>query len=86
MLFHYVKIAYRILRKEKLYTIINILGLSISLCGAIFIYLYVTDELRYDRHLPKAGQLYRVTQIPFEEGSGERNAGTAFPVYTVMTS
>ncbi len=51
MITNYARIALRNLIKSKFYTIINILGLSVGYVCAIFILLYVDDELSYDRHL-----------------------------------
>lgn len=58
---NYVKIALRNLAKYKGYTFINVSGLAIGLASCVFIFLFVTDELSYDRFHEQADQLYRVT-------------------------
>ena len=49
MLRNYLKIALRNLKRERLYSIINILGLAIGLTSAIVIILFITDEINFDR-------------------------------------
>ncbi len=61
MLNNFFKIAFRNLLKYKTYSIVNILGLAIGLASCIVILLYVNYELSYDRHLPDAENIYRVT-------------------------
>ncbi|HTD92876.1 MAG TPA: ABC transporter permease, partial [Chitinophagaceae bacterium] len=61
MLKNYFKIALRNLVRYKSYTIINILGLAISMASSILILLWVQNERSYDRFQAKADQLYRIT-------------------------
>jgi putative ABC transport system permease protein len=60
MIRNYLKIAWRNLRKDKFYSLINILGLTIGVTCGMLLLLYVTDELSYDRYHKKSDQLYRV--------------------------
>jgi len=57
---NYIKIAFRNLQKQKAYSIINIVGLTIGITCCLLIVLFVLDELSYDRHHEKADQIYRV--------------------------
>ena len=59
MLQNYIKIAFRNLVKNKVYSFINIVGLSIGLTAAILILLYVKDEVSYDRFHTKSPNIYR---------------------------
>ncbi len=52
--------AFRNLLRNKFYTFLNILGLSIGLAAFIFILLYVRDEITYDRHNEKHERIYRI--------------------------
>ncbi|MDN5205022.1 ABC transporter permease [Fulvivirgaceae bacterium BMA10] len=45
---NYSKIAFRVFRKEKIFTGINIIGLALSLTCSLFIYLWVQNELKYN--------------------------------------
>jgi putative ABC transport system permease protein len=60
LLGHYLVTASRNLVKHKLYSCINIVGLSVGLACAIFIVLFLRDELSYDRWIPGSSNLYRV--------------------------
>ena len=60
MLKNYIKIAFRSLQKNKAYTIINILGLTVGLACCILILLHVQDELSYDEFLEGKENIYRV--------------------------
>jgi putative ABC transport system permease protein len=63
MLKNYFKIALRNINRQKVYTGINILGLAIGMAGAMFILLWVWDELNYDRFHKNADRIYRVYQV-----------------------
>lgn len=60
MLRNYLKIAWRNIRKDKFYSLINILGLTIGVTCGLLLLLYVTDELSYDRYHTNASRIYRV--------------------------
>ncbi len=58
---NYLKIAFRNLFRQKVYSFINLAGLAIGMASCILILLWVTDELSYDRFYQNADRLYRVT-------------------------
>lgn len=60
MIRNYFLIAFRNIVKQKFYSFINILGLTIGIAASLFIILYVTDELSYDRFHENIDQMYRV--------------------------
>ena len=60
MLKNYLKIALRNLWKNKGFSAINIIGLSVGLATCLLIMLYVMDELSYDKYNEKADRIYRV--------------------------
>ncbi len=60
MLKNYLKIAWRNIRKQKFYSFINILGLTIGMTCCFLIFIYVRFELSYDKFHEKKEQLYRV--------------------------
>jgi putative ABC transport system permease protein len=74
---NYLKIALRNLIKQKLYTIITILGLSIGITCCLLIMLYVKQELSYDRFYPNADRIYRVAHE--ETTSQKKSYMTATP-------
>jgi putative ABC transport system permease protein len=60
MIRNYFKIALRNLKRQKVSTSINVIGLAIGLATCILIMLYVKDELSYDRYNEKADRIFRV--------------------------
>ena len=59
---NYIKIAFRNLQKNKVFSLINIAGLTIGLTAFWLIALYVADELSFDRYHENAKRIYRVAQ------------------------
>ncbi len=57
---NYLKTAWRNLLKNKVYSVINVLGLAAGMAVALLIGLWVYNEYSYDRFLPGYQQLYRV--------------------------
>src|ERR1700761_6810971 len=57
---HYLITALRNFSRHKIYSFINIAGLTIGLTCAIFIILFVRDQLSYDRWIPDNENLYRL--------------------------
>jgi putative ABC transport system permease protein len=57
----YLKVALRAMLKRKGYTLINIVGLTVSIAVCFLIFLWVKDELSYDRFNTKAERTYRVS-------------------------
>jgi putative ABC transport system permease protein len=56
----YLKVALRNLWKNKGYSAINIFGLSVGLATCLLIFLYVWDEISYDRFHTKAERIFRI--------------------------
>src|SRR5688500_16523481 len=57
-----IQLAFRFLLKHKEYTVVNIVGLTMSLVSVLFIGLYIVDELSFDRFHSKADRIYRVIE------------------------
>ncbi len=75
---NYFKTAWRSLKKNKGFTAINILGLSVGLATCLLIVFYVVDELSYDRYNVNAGNIYRITeQVKFNGNEGSYAASEA---------
>lgn len=62
MLKNYIKVAIRNIRKNKVYALLNIMGLSVGLASFFIIYLFLQNEYAYDQFHPKADRIYRVIQ------------------------
>ena len=59
---NYFKTAFRNLERNKVYSFINIAGLSIGLVCAMFIMLYVKDEVSFDRFHKNVNYIYRIAR------------------------
>ncbi len=78
MLRHFFQIAWRNLMKRKLYSFINIAGLTIGMACCVLIAVYILNELSYDRYHLKSDRIYRVTQAFRSIQKGE-NPGPPAP-------
>jgi putative ABC transport system permease protein len=68
MIKNYIKIAWQNLIKNKLFSLINILGLSIGMAACLLILEYVSFELSYDRFNKNAAGIYRVYNDRYQNG------------------
>jgi putative ABC transport system permease protein len=57
MLRNYLNIAFRNLRRNTVYSFINIGGLAVGIASTILIFLWVWDEITFDRFHKNADQL-----------------------------
>src|SRR6187402_1299349 len=57
---NYLKVAFRIFRRERGFTTINILGLVMGVSCSLFIYLWLQDELKYNRFFDGSDRTYTV--------------------------
>src|SRR4030095_11835946 len=62
MIKNYFKTAFRNLTRNKIYSFINIAGLSIGLACTMFIMLYVKDEVSFDRFHKNVNHIYRIAR------------------------
>ena len=60
MLINYFLSAIRNITKNPFYAFLNIIGLTIGLAAFIFIYIYVKDEVSFDKHNEKYQRIYRI--------------------------
>lgn len=58
---NYFIIAWRSLKKNRLVSFINVLGLALGIATCVVISLYVTEEFSYDRFFTNSDRIYRVT-------------------------
>jgi len=79
---HYLLTAFRFLRRNKLYTIINALGLSISLAVSFIILLFVINEYSYNHCHKKRKQVYRV--VNYYKEFKQSMAGTPYVLAKTM--
>ncbi len=75
MLSNYFKIAWRSIWHNKVYSLINIVGLAVGLTVVMLIMLYVQDDLTFDRFHTKQSQIYRIVQDQMDGSDKVRKIG-----------
>ncbi len=80
MLTNYLKIAWRNLVKNKVFSAINIFGLSIGLTCCMLIALYIFNELSYDKHHKNGDRVFQIGAVSINEGVEERRAKSSAPL------
>src|SRR5215212_550258 len=79
MITNYIKTATRSLVKNKVYSLINILGLTLGLACFMLIALYIFDELTFDRFHKDAANISRVVEDKTSaDGKESRVAAVAY--------
>ena len=78
MWLNHLKLALRNFRKNQIFTLINILGLSIGMASAIMVLLWVQNEYSFDRYYQNSKDIYRT--ICHWNGSGETIDINAIPI------
>jgi putative ABC transport system permease protein len=69
MQFQNLRQMLRLFRRQKLYTVVNVCGLTIGMACAILVMLWVQDELSYDQFHVNVDRLYRVIRTDEQESS-----------------
>ncbi|MET6998899.1 ABC transporter permease [Chitinophaga defluvii] len=80
MLKNYFKIAYRNLIKNKVYSFINIAGLSVGMAIAMLIGLWVVDELLFDKQFKNYERIAQVWQHSSDNGTINTRGNEPFPL------
>ncbi|WP_317171584.1 ABC transporter permease [Spirosoma profusum] len=86
MLTNYFKTAWRALRRNWNYTVINVTGLTFGLACCLLLFLAIRYELSYDRHHTNAERTYRVISFYKKSDSDGRNVGIALPALAALRS
>ncbi|MCK5145602.1 ABC transporter permease [bacterium] len=74
MLKNYLKVALRNLRRNRVYSLINIIGLTVGLACALLILLWVQDEMSYNRFHENGDTIYRVVNRRTDRASTSSQA------------
>lgn len=84
MFSNFFRIAIRNLLRQKGYTLINIIGLSVGIASAMLIFMFVTNEENYDTFHEKGKNIYRVYQKARFNGEPTRSAWTPAPMAATL--
>lgn len=80
MISNYLKVAFRSIFRNRLTAFINIAGLALAMACALLIYLYIADEISYDKYNSKADRIYRFTRdFKSPDGSVNLRLGNVAP-------
>lgn len=63
LLWNYIKVAMRKIKRHKGYSFINITGLALGMCCSLLVMLFILHELSYDRFHEKAGRIFRIIDV-----------------------
>ena len=80
MIKNLLRIAFRNFKKDKWYSILNILGLTIGITFSLFLIFYITDELNYDRYNEKADRIVRIVSYIQEKDKNTNWTVTQLPL------
>lgn len=86
MFANYLKTAFRNLLKNKGFTALNVLGLTLGLATCLLIVLYVLDEVSYDRYNEKADRIYRINNLVKFGGNENTYAASPAPAGPTLKS
>ncbi|HTB25264.1 MAG TPA: ABC transporter permease, partial [Puia sp.] len=80
MIKNYIAVAYRNFIRNKIFSLINVLGLSIGISSALVIFLIVHYDLTFDKFEKDSNRLYRVVTIMTFSGTPMYFSGVASPM------
>lgn len=72
--------AIRNFKKDKGYSLLNILGLTIGITFSLLLLFYVIDELSYDRYHAKADRIHRIVSYVQEPDNSMKWSSTQYPL------
>lgn len=80
MLSNYLKIAFRLITRQKAFALINIFGLTLGLIGFILVMLYVNYELGFDKHNEKIDRIHQVVRDSYLDNVVYHFSPTPYPL------
>jgi putative ABC transport system permease protein len=83
---NYIKVAVRNTLKHRGYSFINVTGLAIGMACCVVLFLYIQNELSYDRFHENSDRIYRVITQSESNGQVKRFATTSAPLGPALQS
>ncbi len=77
-------IALRNFKKDKWYSLLNVLGLTMGITFSLFLIFYITDELNYDRYNEKADRIVRIVSYIQERDKNTDWTVTQLPLAATL--
>jgi putative ABC transport system permease protein len=75
---NYLKITFRVFKRERLYSLINVSGLALGFTCCLLIYLFISDELSYDKFHQDGDRIYRIAAAYMRQGQWEPYGSNAW--------
>jgi len=77
---NYLRVAARKITRNKSYTVINIIGLSVGIAACLLIFLIVQFELSFDNYQSKRDRVYRLVKVSETSDGIKYTSGIPFPI------
>ena len=84
MIKNYLLTTFRILARQKVYSAINVFGLTLGIACSLLIILYITDELKFDKFHPDIERIYRAGFMGSLQGTEIFTAQVGAPVAAAL--
>ncbi len=84
MIKNLILVAIRNFKRDKWYSILNILGLTIGITFSLFLIFYIKDELSYDRYHEKADRIVRIVSYIQERDKNTNWTSTQLPLAATL--
>jgi putative ABC transport system permease protein len=84
MLKNYLKVAWRNVMKNKIFSFINIFGLSVGLTCCMLVTVYLYNEISYDKYHNNINHLYQLGTVFIKDGKEEKTPNTPAPMASAM--
>jgi putative ABC transport system permease protein len=81
---NYLTITFRVFNRERLYSLINLAGLAVGFACCIIIYLFISDELSYDKFHNNSDRIYRISAAYMRQGQWEPYASNSWKTAEIM--
>ena len=85
MIRNYLKTAFRNLWRNKAFSVINIVGLSVALACCMLILIHIKDELNFNKFNTRSGNIYRINWISKDNGGSTTFSQTPVPFSKDLT-
>lgn len=83
---NHIKIAWRSIKKDKLFTTIKIGGFAVGIAACLLIALFIGNEVGYDQHYKNKNQLYRVVMQGMYKGELMKSTHFQLPLADALQS
>jgi putative ABC transport system permease protein len=83
---NYLTITFRVFNRERLYSLINVSGLALGFTCCLLIYLFISDELSFDRFHQDGDRIYRISAAYMRQGQWEPYASNSWRTAELIKS